>query len=49
MNCQSIDTSMGKDAFAVVDYEILGNFKAPHPHDIIIKLKSWKEAKYVHL
>ena len=45
MNCQSIDVSYSKDSFGVVDYEILGNFKAPQPHDIIIKLKQWKEVK----
>ena len=45
MNCQSIDFSMNIDSYAVINYEILGNFKAPHPHDIIIKLKNWKMIK----
>ena len=43
MNYQSIDASMNSDYFAITYYELLGNFKAPHPHDILIKLKSWKQ------
>jgi len=42
MNCYAIDNAGKTDSFGLINYEMLGNFKAPHPHDILIKLKSWR-------
>lgn len=41
-----LDLALGTDLAAVVEMEVQGSHKAPHPHDVVYVLKDWK---YLHL
>ena len=45
MICQAIDAGANTDMFGIITYELLGSFKAPIPHDIVMNLKSWEQIK----
>ncbi len=49
MNCQALDAGANGDVVGIVNLEITGSFKSPQPHDILIKVKSWRKASNVHL
>ncbi len=45
MKVMGVDCAFESDNFGISVTVVHGSFKAPHPHDILLKSKSWEMIK----